>query len=259
VVAVSEAEPPTTSWPGSWRRRAWTPDPARYALPSSASRRARDANGNEGQTPNMREPGRAIILAGTSGSGKSTTAEELRRLLPDPFLVLGLDTFFGMLPLRWTSEGTASAEGFSYLRDTDPRDGRPRLRIAYGPVGARMLAGMRACVDALLREGNNVIVDDMPIDDSIMPAWHRDLRDRHVSWVRVHAPLPVLEEREADRFPERFRGLSRGHYHVCVPDDFDLDVDSAELDPAERARHIAAALRPAADTTSSPPARPGRA
>ncbi|MER6841650.1 phosphotransferase-like protein [Streptomyces platensis] len=190
----------------------------------------------------MKTPGRAIVLAGTSGAGKSSTAEELQKILPDPFLVLGLDTFFGMLPHRWTSEGTAHAEGFSYIRDTDPQDGRPRLRIGYGTVGANLLAGMRQAVEALLREGNNVIIDEMPIDATIIPAWRRDLRSHDVIWAYLTAPLPVLEAREAERFPERFRGLSRGHFDVCVPESFDLLIDSGELIPEERARHIAAAL-----------------
>ncbi|MCB5909248.1 chloramphenicol phosphotransferase CPT family protein [Streptomyces pinistramenti] len=192
----------------------------------------------------MTAPGRAIVLAGTSGAGKSSTAAQLQEILPDAFLVPGLDTFFGMLPHRWTSEGTASAEGFSYLRDTDPRDGGARLRIGYGAVGAQMLAGLRGAVDALLREGNNVIVDEMPVDAGVIPAWQRALQGHDVMWVHLTAPLAVLEAREAARFPERFRGLSRGHLDVCVPDDFDLVIDSAALDPRERAQRIAAALPP---------------
>ncbi|MFI2238217.1 phosphotransferase-like protein [Streptomyces chrestomyceticus] len=192
----------------------------------------------------MSAPGRAIVLAGTSGAGKSSTAEELQKTLPDAFLVLGLDTFFGMVPYRWTSAGTASAEGFSYIRDTDPHDGAARLRIGYGPVGAHLLAGMRRATEALLREGNNVIVDEMPIDSGVVPAWKRDLLGHSVLWVHLTAPLPVLEAREAERFPEKFRGLSRGHFDVCVPADFDIVVNSAELDPRERADRIAAALPP---------------
>ncbi|MEU8783911.1 AAA family ATPase [Streptomyces sp. NPDC048637] len=190
----------------------------------------------------MKTPGRAIVLVGTSGAGKSSTAEELQKILSDPFLVLGLDTFFGMLPHRWTSEGTEHAEGFSYLRDTDPQDSCPRLRIGYGAVGAQLLAGMRQAVQALLREGNNVIIDEMPIDAGIVPAWRRDLQSFAVIWAYLTAPLPVLEARETERFPERFRGLSRGHFDVCAPESFDLLIDSAELSPEERARRIAAAL-----------------
>ncbi|MER7990347.1 hypothetical protein ABTY53_32895 [Streptomyces noursei] len=60
-----------------------------------------------------------------------------------------------------------STEGFSYIRDTDD-EGRPRLRIGYGPVGARLLAGMRRAVAGLLSEGNNVIVDEVPIDATVV-------------------------------------------------------------------------------------------
>ena len=191
----------------------------------------------------MREPGRAIVLTGTSGAGKSSMAAELQNILPEPFLALGLDTFFGAMPYRWTSAGESSGEGFSYVRDTDPQ-GHPRLRIDYGPVGARLLAGMRGAVAALLSEGNNVIVDEMPIDTTIVPAWRAALAEYRVLWVRVNAPLAVLESREAERFPERFRGLSRGHYDICDAEDFDLVLDSSDLEPSERAQYVATALKP---------------
>ncbi|MFE5162718.1 AAA family ATPase [Streptomyces sp. NPDC056697] len=189
----------------------------------------------------MQEPGQAIVLTGTSGAGKSSTATELQKVLPEPFLALGLDTFFGTLPHRWTSEGENSGEGFSYIRDTD-HEGRTRLRIGYGPVGARLLAGMRRAVASLLSEGNNVIVDEMPIDTTVVPAWRTALAGHHVLWVRVSAPLAVLESREAERFPEKFRGLSRGHYDICDPEDFDLVLDSSGLGRRERAERVAAAL-----------------
>ncbi|WP_103529250.1 MULTISPECIES: phosphotransferase-like protein [Streptomyces] len=189
----------------------------------------------------MRKPGRAIVLTGTSGAGKSSTATELQKVLPEPFLALGLDTFFGTLPHRWTSEGESSAEGFCYIRDSD-HEGRTRLRIGYGPVGARLLAGMRRAVASLLSEGNNVIVDEMPIDRTVVPAWRTALVGHRVLWVCVSAPVAVLESREAERFPERFRGLSRGHYDVCDPEEFDLVLDSSELGPQQRAERVAAVL-----------------
>ncbi|MFJ6742983.1 AAA family ATPase [Streptomyces sp. NPDC091279] len=189
----------------------------------------------------MQEPGQAIVLTGTSSAGKSSTATELQKVLPEPFLALGLDTFFGTLPRRWTSEGEYSAEGFSYNRDTD-HEGCTRLRIGYGPVGARLLAGMRQAVVSLLSEGNNVIVDEMPIDTTVVPAWRTALAGHRVLWVHVSAPLAVLESREAERYPERFRGLSRGHYGICDPEDFDLVLDSSGLGPQDRAERVAAAL-----------------
>ncbi|MFB7898141.1 hypothetical protein ACFC1B_17595 [Streptomyces xiamenensis] len=97
----------------------------------------------------MQEPGQAIVLAGTSGAGKSSTVTELQNILPAPFLALGLDMFFGTLPHRWTSDGERSSEGFSYIRDTD-HEGRTRLRIGYGPVGAH--AGRHASSRCLAPE-----------------------------------------------------------------------------------------------------------
>lgn len=190
----------------------------------------------------MQEPGQAIVLTGPSNAGKSSTATELQKSLPEPFLTLGLDTFFGTLPYRWTSRGECNAEGFSYVRDTD-HEGHARLRIKYGPVGARLLAGMRRAVSSLLSEGNNVIVDEMPIDATIVPAWRTALAGYRVLWVHVSAPLAVLEYREAERFREEFRGLSRGHYGVCDPEEADLVLDSCELGPRERARRVAVALQ----------------
>jgi chloramphenicol 3-O phosphotransferase len=189
----------------------------------------------------MQEPGRAIVLAGTSGAGKSSTAAELQSILPEPFLALGLDTFFGTMPHRWTSEGESGSDGFSYVRDVDTQ-GRARLRIEYGPVGARVLTGMREAVASLLGAGNNVIVDEMPIDATVVPAWRDALAGYRVLWVYVSAPLAVLERREAERFPERIRGLSRGHYDICDRADFDLVLDSSDLEPHERAQRVAKAM-----------------
>ncbi|NJQ17332.1 hypothetical protein HCN52_20930 [Streptomyces bohaiensis] len=75
-----------------------------------------------------------------------------------------------------------------------------------------------------------------------MPAWRTALAGHRVLWAHVSAPLAVLESREAERFPEKFRGLSRGHYGICDPEDFDLVLDSSELEPQERAERVAAAL-----------------
>lgn len=125
---------------------------------------------------------------------------------------------------------------------TQEPDGHARSRIHYGAAGARLLAGMRAAVNALLAEGNNVILDEMPVDDSIVPAWRRDLRASSAWWVRLTASLPVLEEREARRTTGQQLGNSRGHLDVRAGDDWDLVVDTDELTPSETATRIMQAL-----------------
>lgn len=55
----------------------------------------------------------------------------------------------------------------------------PREVTDYGAAGERLLSGMRAAVVALLDAGNNVILDEMPVDATIMPAWRKALQRRH--------------------------------------------------------------------------------
>ncbi|GAB3492005.1 P-loop NTPase family protein [Flexivirga lutea] len=131
--------------------------------------------------------------------------------------------------------------GFWVEKTTDP-DGSPRARIRYGADGAKLLAGMRAAVNAMLAAGNNVILDEMPIDDSIVPAWRRELRARSAFWVHLTATLPILEERERGRFKGRVLGNARGHIDVAVGDGWDLAVDTDQLTPAETATRILGAL-----------------
>src|SRR5438132_5371963 len=103
--------------------------------------------------------GRLIGLVGTSSVGKSTTARQLQLLLPEPYLVVGLDHFFDMFPQDWAGHRRGPGPGFWQDVVTDA-DGKPRIITQYGAAGDRLLAGMRAAVVALLDAGNNAILDE---------------------------------------------------------------------------------------------------
>ncbi|WP_188835913.1 phosphotransferase-like protein [Flexivirga endophytica] len=181
--------------------------------------------------------GRAIVLVGVSSVGKTSISEELQRALPEPHLHVGVDHFFSMFPYEWRDHPRQPGPGFWVAKTTDP-DGSPRARIHYGDDGAKLLTGMRAAVNALLATGNNVILDEMPIDDAIVPAWRRELRARSTFWVHLTASLPVLEERERGRTQGRVLGNARGHVDVAVGDQWDLVIDTDELSPARSAARI---------------------
>lgn len=165
--------------------------------------------------------GRVVMLSGVSSVGKSSVAEQLQLQLVDPFLHVGLDHFFSMFPHHWKDHPRGPGPGFWYEDTIDP-DGEPRARIRYGEAGERMLTGMRAAVNALLIAGNDVIIDEMPIDHTVLPNWRRDLIVSQQFWVKLTAPLEVLESREQHRTKGRKLGNARGHYGV--PDDIDWDL-----------------------------------
>lgn len=142
-----------------------------------------------------------------------------------------------MFPYEWRDHPREPGPGFWVEKTSDP-DGSPRARIHYGEDGTKLLTGMRAAVNALLATGNNVILDEMPIDDSIVPAWRRELRARSSFWVHLKASLPVLEQRERGRTRGRVLGNSRGHLDVAVGDRWDLVIDTDTLTPAQSAARI---------------------
>ena len=185
--------------------------------------------------------GKAIILVGVSSVGKTSVSQQLQSKLREPYLHVGVDHFFSMFPYEWRDHPRRPGPGFWVEETVDP-DGAPRARIRYGEAGATLLTGMRAAVNALVATGNNVILDEMPIDDSIVPAWRRELQAPSSLWVRLTASLPVLEQRERGRTSGRQLGNARGHLEVPVGDRWDLVLDTDQLAPAESATRILKAL-----------------
>jgi len=184
--------------------------------------------------------GRAIIVVGVSSVGKTSVSAELQLQLTEPFLHVGLDHFLDMFPQRWQGQGFEPGPGMWYEDAIDP-DGSPRTRIRYGDAGRRMLAGMRGAVNALLEAGNDVILDEMPLDETIVPAWRSELRASESFWVHLVAPLPVVEQRERARTRGQKLGNARGHYGIVADDGWDLTLPVDELTPAEAASRIIAA------------------
>ena len=186
--------------------------------------------------------GELIALVGTSSVGKTSVSEQLQPMLAQPHLVVGIDLFLNMFPHHWAGNPRGPGPGMWYHDTIDP-DGSPRARIHYGTAGKRLLAGMRAAVVAMLDCGNHIILDEMPLDESILPAWRRELAGHRVTWVRLSAPLSVIELREAQRTRGQHLGNARGHLLIGADDPYDLHVDVSTRSPDAVAAEIAAALR----------------
>jgi chloramphenicol 3-O phosphotransferase len=178
--------------------------------------------------------GRVVLLHGTSSSGKTTVARAVQALSGDPWLRLGIDTFWNAIDERWMEHGSCASEGFLWRDDAT---------IVPGPVGDRLAKGMRAAVAACARCGNDLLVDDVFIDRGWLDGWRVELAGLPWLLVGVRAPLSVLEEREKAR-GNRILGEARAQADVIHGGiEYALTVDTASQSPEECARAILAALR----------------
>jgi chloramphenicol 3-O phosphotransferase len=184
----------------------------------------------------MLHTGRVILLNGTSSSGKTTIARAFQRLAPDPWLRLGIDSFWGAVDERWMEFGERASEGFRWVDR-----GERGVEIVPGRAGQLLAAGMRAAVVAAARAGNDVIADDVLLDRGWLAAWADSLAGLETLFVAVVVPLEVLEERERAR-GDRILGESRAQADVVHAGlSYDLEIDGT-TDPQRSAAAIATAL-----------------
>jgi chloramphenicol 3-O phosphotransferase len=176
---------------------------------------------------------RIIILNGVGSSGKSSTAKALQAIAAEPFLHVAMDTFLEMLPERyWNHPDT-----FSYRIESE--EGKPTVAIETGPLGLRLMRGMRRAIAEMARQGNNLIVDDVMLAED-RADYDQLLSEFAFFVVGVFAPLGVLEERERRR-GDRLIGLARWQYgrlHAGIT--YDFEVDTSTHSPIECARRIKA-------------------
>jgi chloramphenicol 3-O phosphotransferase len=172
-----------------------------------------------------------ILLNGVGSAGKSSIAKALQTITAEPFLHVAMDAFFEMMPARYWNH----PDGVTF--ETVQQDGKPSVVIHSGPVADRIMRGMRRSIAAMAREGNNLIVDDVLIEDE-MAEYEALLADVTFRTVGVFAPLDVLEARERTR-GDRMIGLARWQYgRVHHGKRYDLELDSSKASPLECAERI---------------------
>lgn len=146
------------------------------------------------------KPGQIIILNGTSGSGKSSTAERFVQKSDDFWLLYGIDHFLaGTFPAQFGHHGPRSSEGiYAHPRDSDDPDGT--LRWSFGENGAKAFSALHEWIAAASRAGTNMVFDhllmtDPPVIQDL--AWK--LEGLPALLVTLKPPFEVLEKRVAER------------------------------------------------------------
>lgn len=174
---------------------------------------------------------KVVLLNGVGSAGKSSIATALQSLAREPFLHVQMDTYIEMLPEPLQDH----PDGVCY--EVSEEAGKPSVAVRTGPVGARVLAGMRHAVAAMAGEGNNLIVDEVLCDGGL-PDYRRLLAAFEFHVVGVFAPLEVLEARELRR-GDRLAGLAHWQYErVHRGIGYDFEVDTSRLSAFECAELI---------------------
>lgn len=172
--------------------------------------------------------GKVIFLNGSSSSGKTTILRTLQGLLEEPYLEAGIDKFIWMLPARYLDRPL-----------WDEVLGRADRA---GKTGHDLVHGMHQAIAALARSGCNVLADHVLVERDwaqecallfhSLPAWS----------IGIRCPLAELEKREAGRRDRTLGQARRQHALVHRHVRYDLEVDSAHLDPEQCARAILSRL-----------------
>ncbi|WP_119304895.1 chloramphenicol phosphotransferase CPT family protein [Dongia deserti] len=174
-----------------------------------------------------------ILFNGVGSVGKSSIAKALQTIATEPFLHVEMDAFLNMMPERFWDH----PDGLTF--ETVMQDSKPTVAIKSGSVTERTLRGMRHAVAAMARQGNNLIIDDVLLEDE-MADYIALLAGFTFHTVGIFAPLDVLEARERER-GDRLIGLARWQYdRVHQGKRYDLELDASAATPMQCAEAIKA-------------------
>lgn len=168
-----------------------------------------------------------IVLNGGSSSGKSGIARCLQAVLPDPWLVLGVDQLIQAMPPQ--------PPGLAFGTDG---------QVAVGPEFRALEAAWIAGVAAMARAGARIVVDEVFLGGAAsQQRWRDALGGLPVLWVGVRCQPEIAAGREIAR-GDRVPGMAAsqaGLVHQGVG--YDLDVDTTHTEALDCARVIATHVR----------------
>ncbi|QUL38925.1 chloramphenicol phosphotransferase CPT family protein [Erythrobacter sp. JK5] len=175
--------------------------------------------------------GKVIILNGVSSAGKSTLARAIQQQSSATFLHVEMDAFIAFLPNGhefrpdWFKLETIATE-FGELP-----------RISNGPRGAALLGVMRTFVIDAAGKGLDLVVDEV-CHAPEANQYRSGLPASHSRFVKVSAPIEIIEKREKAR-GDRLIGLAReqsAHLHEGI--DYDIEIDTSTASPSELAAQV---------------------
>ena len=169
------------------------------------------------------------MLNGGSSSGKSGIARCLQAVLPDPWLVFGVDTLIQAMPVASQLSGIEFAP-----------DGAVIVRPEFRALEAAWIEG----IAAMARADARIIIDEAFLGGAAsQQRWLTALGALRVLWVGVRCDGAVAAAREIAR-GDRISGMAASQaelVHEGVR--YDLQVDTTHTEALDCARAIADLVR----------------
>lgn len=152
-----------------------------------------------------------ILLNGVSSSGKSTIGKLIQNLSDEPYLLLGIDTVFDLIPEMFKNH-------------------LPILDLA--------LTNLHKLCASLYNDGMNLIIDHVIVRECEIKELLFMLKDSDFISIKVDCDKNVLKQREIAR-GNRIIGVSETQ---SVKIDrfvtYDLSIDTTSIEPEQNARKI---------------------
>jgi len=196
-----------------------------------------------------------VIITGTTGSGKTTTAREFIAQADDLWLHFGVDIMLGaMMPRKFVDGGPRGEEGI-HIEPDDPADPDGPAHLSFGRFGAGLIGTYHRMVRTAIESGQRVVMDHvMTANPPILQDAVERFADLPALFVALKPPQAILGQRIAGRIAEVEKVLGKEHAarnnegtrrasefisrEIFTHDCFDMVIDTGRLSPAEAARAI---------------------
>lgn len=178
-----------------------------------------------------------VFLNGPSSAGKSMIAKAIQYLSENPWLLIGIDTFFHMMPGQYVGFGAKADQGFHFIPDLD-KEG-PLMHIETGAVGRAVVEAAPKVVRTLAEASLDIIVDEVLLKEKNLELYQEALCYQKVYFIGVMCDPMTLQEREILR-GDRALGLGRDQMKRVHPPSrqYDLTINTTTKSPFECAREI---------------------
>ncbi|MDE2406018.1 MAG: hypothetical protein KGM17_15210 [Sphingomonadales bacterium] len=205
------------------------------------------------------ETGQALVITGTTGSGKTTTSGRFVAGMDALWLHFGVDLFMGkVVPRQFVDGGPRDHEGLHMVPD-DPANPEGGRHMVLGHLGPQMLRTFHRMAAEGVRQGARIVLDhvctfDPPLLADLLDAF----RGLPVTFVCLKPAPEVVPARIDARLPSIVAALGEEHgrrandntrlvsqymaREIYAHDCFDLVVDTGLHPPAAVVRQIAARL-----------------